>query len=102
MGITSGIVLFAVIWFMVFFIVLPLRLVTQGEAGEVVPGTHSSAPSDPQLKKKVRITTIWAAVVWAIIAGVILSGVITVRDLDWFNRMGPEEPVSGSIDDTDG
>jgi len=82
-------VLFAVVWFMVFFIVLPLRLTTQGEAGEVVPGTHASAPADPQLKKKARITTLVAVVVWAVIAGVILSGWITVRDLDWFDRMTP-------------
>jgi predicted secreted protein len=50
MGITSALVLLAVVWFMVFFVVLPLRLTTQGEAGDVVPGTHKSAPADPQLK----------------------------------------------------
>lgn len=89
MGITSGIVLYAVCWFMVFFVVLPLRLVTQGEEGEVVPGTHASAPTDPQLKRKAKITTLWALVVWAILVAVILSEVITVRDIDWFNRMSP-------------
>ena len=35
MTITGAIVLFSVTWFMVFFCVLPLRLVTQGDAGEV-------------------------------------------------------------------
>lgn len=49
MGITSALVLFAVVWFMTFFVVLPLRLTTQGEAGEVVPGTHKSAPADAQI-----------------------------------------------------
>lgn len=94
MGITSAIVLFAVIWFMVFFVVLPLRMVTQGDAGEVVPGTHVSAPSDPQMKRKARITTYWAIGLWIVIAGTILSGAITVRDLDWFQRMSTPE-VSG-------
>lgn len=89
MGITSGIVLYLVCWFMVFLIILPLRLQTQGEAGEVVPGTHASAPSDPKLKRKAILTTIWAAVIWAILAGIIFSEMITVRDLDWFNRMSP-------------
>lgn len=89
MSITSGLVLFSIIWFMVFFVVLPLRLTTQGEAGEVVPGTHSSAPADPQIGRKARITTIWAVCIWAVVAGVILSGVITVRDLDYFGRMEP-------------
>ncbi len=91
MGPVSGIVLFAVVWSMVFFVVLPLRLTTQGEAGEVVPGTHSSAPADPQLKRKAKITTIWAFAIWAVLAVTILSGWITVRDIDWFNRMSTPE-----------
>jgi predicted secreted protein len=91
MTITAALVLFAVIWFMVFFIVLPLRLVTQGEAGEVVPGTHRSAPSNAQIGRKARITTIWASLLFVIIAGTIVSGWISVRDLDWFGRMDPVE-----------
>ncbi|QQA43246.1 DUF1467 family protein [Pelagovum pacificum] len=89
MGITSGIVLFAVVWFMVLFVVLPLQLTTQGEAGEVVPGTHKSAPTDPQLKRKVKMTTLWAIPIWAIIATIILTGVIEVRDFDWMHQMSP-------------
>ncbi|PWG17766.1 DUF1467 family protein [Salibaculum griseiflavum] len=88
MGITSALVLLAVVWFMVFFVVLPLRLTTQGEAGDVVPGTHKSAPADPQLKKKAKITTIWALIIWAILASVIWSGLITVSDYDWAGRLG--------------
>ncbi len=91
MGPVSGIVLFAVIWFMVLFIVLPLRLVTQGEDGDVVPGTHASAPADPQIKRKAKITTIWAFGIWVIVAGVILSGAVSVRDIDWFDRMSTPE-----------
>ncbi|MGB0661120.1 MAG: DUF1467 family protein [Mangrovicoccus sp.] len=87
MGITSAIVLFAVIWWMTFFVVLPLRLKTQGEAGDVVPGTPQSAPENPQLKRKVRLTTIWAAILWAIIASIIVFEVITVQDFDVMGRM---------------
>lgn len=89
MGVTSGLVLFAVIWFMVFFVMLPLRLTTQGESGEVVPGTHSSAPHDHGLGRKAWITTGVAVVIWGICAAVILSGAVTVRDLDMFGRMPP-------------
>jgi len=89
MGITSALVLFAVIWFMVLFIVLPIRLKTQGDLGEIVPGTQAGAPEKPQMKKRFKIVTAIALVLWVIIAGTILSGVISVRDLDWFNRMGP-------------
>ena len=89
MSVVSGIVLFAVIWFMTFFVVLPIRIQTQGESGEVVPGTHTSAPARHDLKRKAWITTGIAALLWAICAAVILSGAITVRDLDWWQRMAP-------------
>ena len=91
MGLTSGIVLFAVIWFMTFLVVIPIRLKTQGDVGEVVPGTHAGSPEVHNLKRKAWVTTLVSAVLWAIIAGTILSGAITVRDIDgWmFNRMDP-------------
>ena len=57
MGITSALVLFAVIWFLVFLVVIPIRLQTQGDVGEVEPGTHAGAPANPNLKKKAWITT---------------------------------------------
>lgn len=91
MGPVSAIVLFAVIWSMVFFIVLPLRMTSQGDAGEIVPGTHASAPANAQIGRKAKITTMWALPIWIVIAGTILSGAITVRDLDWFDRMSTPE-----------
>ncbi|SFT97847.1 DUF1467 family protein [Sedimentitalea nanhaiensis] len=91
MAITSAIVLFAVIWFMTFLIALPIRVTTQGDAGDVVPGTHAGAPEVHNLKKKALITTAVAVVIWGITVTIILSGVISVRDLDWFNRMGAQQ-----------
>lgn len=91
MGPVSGLVLFAVIWTLVFFVVLPLRLQTQGEAGEIVPGTHASSPANFDLKRKAKVTTLWAFPIWAVIAVVILTGAVTVRDIDWFDRMSTPE-----------
>ena len=82
MTITAALVLFAVVWFMVFFIVLPLRLTTQGDAGSVVPGTPKGAPLNEIVGRKARITTLFAIVVWAALSAIILSGVISVRDFD--------------------
>ena len=56
MGVTSGLVLYAVIWFMTFLIVIPIRLETQGDRGEIVPGTHAGAPEHHYLKQKAWIT----------------------------------------------
>jgi predicted secreted protein len=89
MGVTSAIVLYVVIWFMTFFIVLPIRIQTQGDLGRIEPGTQAGAPEHHHLRKKAWITTGIAAVLWAIAAWVMLSGMITIRDLDMFNRMGP-------------
>ncbi len=97
MTLTAVIVLFPVTWFLVFFIVLPLRLTTQGDAGTRVPGTPAGAPLHEIVGRKAWITTLWAAVVWALLVAFIASGAVTVRDLDVFGRMGPDpasEPVS--------
>lgn len=83
MGIVSGIVLYAALWFMVLFVVLPIRLETQGERGEVVPGTPEGAPANLNLKRKLKIVSLVTLVIWAIVAAVVLSGVISVSDLDW-------------------
>ena len=89
MSITSALVLFAIIWFMVFFIAIPIRLETQGDRGEVVPGTHAGSPEVHNLKKKAWITTFVTFVFWAITCSIIISGVLTMRDIDFFNRMDP-------------
>ena len=91
MGPVSGIVLLAVIWTLVFFVVLPLRLKTQGDVGDVLPGTHASSPAEFDLGRKAKITTYWAVPIWAVIAVTILSGAVTVRDIDWFDRMATPE-----------
>ena len=91
MGPVSGLVLFAVIWTVVFFIVLPLRLKTQGEVGEIVPGTHASSPADFNFKRKAKVTTMFAFPIWLVIAVVLLTGAVSVRDIDWFERMSTPE-----------
>ncbi|GAA6189070.1 DUF1467 family protein [Litorivita sp. NS0012-18] len=93
MGVTSGIVLYAVLWFMTFLVVIPFRIQTQGDLGEVVHGTQAGAPEHHHLKKKAWITTAIAAVLWVILAWVILTGQITVRDIDVFDRLGPQQPA---------
>jgi predicted secreted protein len=82
MTITGAIVLFATTWFLVFFMVLPVRFVSQGDAGEVMPGTPSGAPAGHVVARKARITTYITFGVWAVMVAVIMSGVITIQDID--------------------
>jgi predicted secreted protein len=93
MTITAAVVLFSVTWFMVFFCVLPLRFVSQGDAGDVVPGTPKSAPAGDIVLRKAKITTVVALVIWAALCAIILSGWISVRDFDVMHVMPPEKAV---------
>ena len=83
MSITGAVVLFATTWFLVFFMVLPGRHVSQGDAGKIVPGTPSGAPAGHVVGRKAKITTYITVVVWAIMVGVVMSGVISIQDIDF-------------------
>lgn len=85
MTITAAIVTFATLWFLVLFCVLPVRLQSQADSGNVTPGTPSSAPADPQLGKRARITTLIAAVLFALVYVIVTSGLITAQNMDVFH-----------------
>lgn len=89
MGPVSGLVLYAIIWSMTFLVAIPIKLQTQGEAGQIVPGTHDGSPQRHNLRRKAWITTGVAFVIWAIAAYCILSGAITLSDIDLYERFGP-------------
>ena len=86
MTITAAIVLFAIIWFMVLFICLPLKVKTQGDSGNVVPGTPESAPENGDLKNKILLVTAITGVLWVISFSIIVSEIIKIEDIDIFNN----------------
>lgn len=83
----SAIVLYAVIWFMCLFVILPLRIKSQSETGEIVPGTPPSAPSDPMIRKKAIWTTAMATAIFIPIVVIVVFKIITIEDIDFFNRL---------------
>ncbi len=87
MTITGAFVLFATIWFVALLVALPIGLTTQGEAGDVVPGTPSSAPADPMIGRKLVWVTVVTLLLWLPLCAFILWGGLTVRDLDVWHRM---------------
>lgn len=61
--------LYATIWWIVLFAVLPLGVRSADEAGEERPeGNDPGAPVAPQLAKKALLTTVIAAVVFVLVA----------------------------------
>jgi len=87
MTITGAVVLFAVLWFLILYMLLPQGVKSQSESGGVAPGTPASAPSEPMLKRKLIRTTAITVVVWAVVVGIIMSGWIHINDLDFFGRV---------------
>ena len=74
MKIGTMIAIYFVVWWICLFAILPLKVRTQGEVGDVVPGTPASAPARPELLLKAAINTVVSAVVCAGILALINSG----------------------------
>ena len=68
---------YLLIWWMTLFIVLPLGVRGQAEAGQVVEGSEAGAPVDSNIKNKFKLTTIVASVIWLVVSIIIWSGVIS-------------------------
>lgn len=92
MSIMSAILLFCSIWALVFFVCLPFRVVTQTDAGEVVPGTPASAPDEALIWKKTLLTTGVTIVLFLISFTVLQMELITLDDISFI------EPPSGGYD----
>jgi predicted secreted protein len=69
-------VVFAIVWWLVLFMVLPFGA---APPADVEPGMADSAPARPRLLMKVAITTAIAALITALIAWLIDSGLVQLR-----------------------
>ena len=76
---------FAVVWWLVLFMVLPFGVRTAEEAGEAVGSGHApSAPVQPRLKLKAGITTV--------ISAVIVGLIYTAVTLEWVDLRAYLDP----------
>ena len=73
----SGVVVFVIIWWCVFFMTLPFGVRTPDQPEK---GHATSAPVNPRLWLKAGITTLVAAVLWAATYWLIVSDRISFRD----------------------
>ena len=87
MSVTSAFVLFAVIWFLMFLIVIPFKIKTQGDLGVVLKGTQAGAPEVHDLRRKAIITTGLSLILWLLITILIVFEIVTIEDIDFFGRM---------------
>ena len=76
----SGIVVFVVLWWLVFFMTLPFGVKSPHEVGEVAGRGHADgAPVKPRLWLKAGITTLIAAVLSGIAYYLIASDMLSFR-----------------------
>lgn len=86
MTLSFAIAIYAIIWWIVLFAMLPIGVRTQAEEGEVSPGTAESAPHRPQLLAKMVATTVVASIVFAVVYAIIVHHVITLDQIPFLPR----------------
>ena len=53
MSLIGSIVVFVILWWLVFFMILPRNINSQREAGNIIEGTDPGAPANPNIIKKL-------------------------------------------------
>lgn len=81
MGWVTGVLVYGVLWWLVFFMTLPVGVKSQDEDDKesVVPGTHASAPVKPHLWRKAAATSVIAAALWALVYLAVTQGWVSLR-----------------------
>jgi len=76
MPLISGIVVYILTWWVMFFCILPFNIESiQNPTDGAMPG----APVNPGLKRKVMITTLLSTLVWLTIYALVKSDLISFR-----------------------
>jgi predicted secreted protein len=78
---TTMLAIYFIIWWLVFFTVLPFGIRSQHEHGEIVPGTDPGAPSVHGLKTKAIWTTAVASVVFGLFYWASVTKAVALDDL---------------------
>lgn len=65
--------LYFIVWWMVLFTILPIRIKTQHDLGSVISGTEPGAPASPALRERA----IWTSIV----SGVVFVGISALSPL---------------------
>lgn len=67
MGLAGSVAVYFIVWWLVFFAVLPFGASSQADHGDRVLGTEPGAPPHPALKRKALVTTGISAAIFAVI-----------------------------------
>jgi predicted secreted protein len=73
--------IYFIIWWLVFFTVLPWGIRSQHENGEIIPGTDPGAPAVPAIKAKLGWTTVVSSAVFGLFYWAMAARIVALEDL---------------------
>ena len=81
MGITGSIIVYVMIWWIVFFSVLPIGIKSKKEVfKEKIGGIDPGAPKNPKIGKKFLITTLITTIIFIVIYYLVKFDLLNLRE----------------------
>ena len=81
MGITGSIIVFVIIWWIIFFSVLPVGIQSNKEKfRERIEGIDPGAPKNPKIAKKFLITTIITTLIFGVLYYLVKIDLLNLRE----------------------
>ena len=81
MGITGSIIVYALIWWIIFFSVLPVGIQSNKEKfKEKIEGVDPGAPINPKIGKKFLITTLITSIIFIVIYYLVEFDLLNLRE----------------------
>ncbi len=81
MGVTGSIIIYVMIWWIVFFSILPVGIQLNKKIfKENLQGNDPGAPNNPKIGKKFLITTIITSIIFIMIYYAVNLGVLNLRN----------------------
>ena len=77
----AALIVYILIWWCVFFAVLPTNVRGRWEGEpDGVSGAEPGAPQDPDMKRKIARASLISFAIWLPVCAIIVSGVINFRE----------------------
>ena len=81
MGLTGSIIVYVLIWWIIFFSVLPIGIKSNKEVfEEKIEGIDPGAPKNPKIAKKFLITTIITSLIFIVIYYLVKIDLLNLRE----------------------
>ncbi len=82
MGVTGSIIVYVMIWWIIFFSILPTGIQSNKETfKEKLEGIDPGAPKNPRMAKKFLITTLITSIIFLVIYYLVKTDLLNLREL---------------------